>query len=543
MLRKRRHRSVIKMRVKGKRLNHTPRKKVTSCLAVGVIVCGAFSLSACAPLGPNYQDPDVDWLARWQPELYGQASVAADALDLSTWWQRFNDPVLDDLIIKAQHQNPGLKIAGLRILESRAVLGVASGLQYPQVQQLSASGAYVGQQRGGGEYRGFTSSEAAFNLGWEMDFWGRFRRGVESADAAYFASVTNHRDAQVLLAAQVASLYYGIKTTMQRIEIAQNNVTLQQRSYEITEQLYERGQDSELDLQQAKSQYLATEATIPGLQLILQQQRNALGAVLARAPNDLPELDAIDSALPQLSVLSIREIPAQLLLRRPDVRSAAWQAAAQSAQVGIAQADLYPSLSLFGTIGWSGDSLEATNDVVSLAAGPSLSWNIFNYGRLKNNVRAQDARLQQALEGYRARVLNAAREIDDAASRVAQTQASQKILDDSLVAAERSLAIATRRYQEGYSDFQRVLDAQARTFRQSDSTITNHGDHIAAIISLYRALGGGWQQATITTLVPEPTRELMAQRTDWGDLLEAPLNNPPAVGSPVATSQEQGASP
>ncbi|MDO3384786.1 efflux transporter outer membrane subunit [Gilvimarinus sp. SDUM040013] len=512
------------------------------------ITCAAaaFLLAGCAPLGPDFKAPDTDWLAEWEPELYGQLQQDPAALNLSQWWTRLNDPLLNNLMLKARLESPTMRVAGLRILESRAVLGVASGLYYPQVQQVSASGAYVGQKRGGGTYRDFTSSDAAFNLGWEMDFWGRFRRSVESADAAYFASLANHRDVQVLLSAQVANLYFAIKTTLQRIEIAQSNLALQRRSYEITEQLFTQGQDSELDLQQAKAQYLSTQASIPGLKLALQQQRNALGVLLGRAPNDLPELADIDSKLPQLDAVSIKDIPTNLLLRRPDVRTAYWQTAAQSAQIGIAKADLYPSISLFGTIGWSGNSLKATNDVVSVAAGPSVSWDIFNYGRLKNNVRTQDARLQQALEAYQMTVLNAAREIDDAASRVAQTQASQQILDDAVEAAERSLEIATRRYQEGYSDFQRVLDAQATTFRQSDHAITNRGDHIAAIISLYQALGGGWQEAEIDNVIPQSLRELMAERTDWGNLLEEPLHAPTDTSSTTtspSTAPEQGNNP
>ncbi|UTF59927.1 efflux transporter outer membrane subunit [Gilvimarinus sp. DA14] len=498
--------------------------------ALALAVC--LAAVGCAPLGPDFQEPQVQWLADWQPELYGEIQSDAPATDLSQWWQRFNDPVINQLMSEARAQSPSLKIAGLRILESRALLGVATGAQYPQVQQITAQGAYVGKKRGGRDYSDFTTSEAAFNIGWEMDFWGRFRRGVESADAAYFASLTSYRDAQVLLTSQVASLYYGIKTTLQRIEIAQNNLKLQQRSYDITEQLYEQGQDSELDLQQAKSQYLSTKATIPGLRLALQQQRNALSALLNRGPGDLPELDNIDSRLPQVDAQTVAGIPAQLIVRRPDVRTAAWQAAAQSAQVGLAEADLYPSLSLFGTVGWSGNDIDIVDDVLSFAAGPSLSWNIFNYGRIKNNVRVQDARLQQALEAYQASVLNAAREIDDAANRVAQTQASQQILDEALTAAERSLAIATRRYKEGYSDFQRVLDAQASTFRQSDRAVTNRGDHIAAVIGLYQALGGGWQEASIDTIVPAATRETLEERTDWGDLLEAPLDYPPEQGNP-----------
>jgi len=496
----------------------------------GALLLATLATAACAPLGPDFKEPAPDWLATWQPNMQGQAGADRNAEPLEVWWERFNDPVLSDLVRKAREENPGLRLAGLRILESRALQGIAAGLNYPQVQQLNATGAYI-QQRSGGSNQSVETADISFDLGWELDFWGRFRRGLESADAAYFASVTNQQDVQVLLAAQVATLYYGYKTTLQRIEIAENNVTLQKRSFDITERLFNEGQDSELDLQQAKSQYLATQATIPGLRLALQQQRNALSAVLGRAPNDVPELSNVDSTLPEMPVTGLQNIPANLLLRRPDVRTAAWTAAAQSAQIGVAEADLYPAISLFGSLGWSGNSVGSVDNVTSLALGPALRWNLFNYGRLKNNVRVQDARLQQALEAYRGTVLNAARQIEDAANRIAQTGASQAILDQSLTAAERSLAIASRRYQEGYSEFQRVLDAQASTFAQSDRAIVNRGDHIAAIISLYQALGGGWQQADINNVIPDTLSEQMRERTDWGGLLNAPLAPPPEPGS------------
>ena len=494
------------------------------------LVLIALAVAACAPLGPEFKEPAPDWIAGWQPGLQGPAGSDLSAATLHSWWARFNDPVLSDLVRKAREENPSLRVAGLRILESRALQGIAVGLNYPQVQQLNATGAAV-QQRSGGSSQTVETGDISFDLGWQLDFWGRFRRGLESADAAYFASLTNQQDVQVLLAAQVATLYYGYKTTLQRIEIAQNNVRLQKRSFDITERLFNEGQDSELDLQQAKSQYLATQATIPGLRLVLQQQRNALSAILGRAPNDVPELKAVNSQLPEMPLAGLQQIPANLLLRRPDVRTAAWSAAAQSAQIGIAEADLYPAISLFGSLGWSGNTIDGTDNVTSVGVGPSLSWNLFNYGRLKNNVRVQDARLQQGLEAYRGTVLNAAREIEDAANRIVQTSASQQILDQSLTAAERSLAIATRRYQEGYSEFQRVLDAQASTFTQSDRAIVNRGDHIAAIIALYQALGGGWQQASIDSVIPDTLRGTMRERTDWGDLLDAPLAPPPEPGS------------
>lgn len=488
------------------------------------------SAVGCVPLGPNFSEPDTAWLAAWQPQIYGEMVQNPQAGDISQWWQRFGDPVLTELIEQARFENPGLRIAGLRILESRALLGIATGLKYPQLQQINASAAYVSEYIDGGPndgHRDFRTGDAAFDIQWEMDFWGRFRRGIESADAAYFASVANQRDGQVLLAAQVATLYYGYKTTLQRIDIARDNVALQKRSLEITRRLFEGGQESELDLQQARTQYLATLATIPTLKLALTRQRNALCALLGRAPGDLPELTGVDGSLPQPGRVQLREMPANLLLRRPDVRVAAWQAAAQSAQVGVALTDLYPAISLFGSFGWSGNSLDSVGDVTRLVAGPTLTWNIFSYGRLENNVRVHDARLQQALENFQATVLDAAREIDDAASRIAQTAASQKILDESLTAAERSLDIATRRYQEGYSDFQRVLDAQAATFTQADLAVVNRGDHVAAIIDLYKSLGGGWREVTIDNVIPPATREQMRERTDWGDLLQAPLSEPP----------------
>ncbi|WP_241505771.1 efflux transporter outer membrane subunit [Parahaliea mediterranea] len=487
--------------------------------------------TACTPLGPDFREPAPDWLAQWQPALYQQVDIVpgAKADALANWWQRFDDPVLNALIASARSENPGLRIAGLRILEARALQGIATGLQYPQVQQINASAAYARQENHGGALdrsSEVSTADASFDIGWEMDFWGRFRRGVESADAAYFASVTNQRDVQVLLTSQVASLYYGYKTTLQRIELARRNEALQKRSFEITEKLFNSGQDSELDLQQARAQYLATRATIPALQQALTQQRNALCALLGRPPGPLAELQDVNSDLPVPHTISSNTLPAALLARRPDVRSAAWQAAAQSAQIGIAEADLYPSLSLVGTLGWSGNSLDSVGDVSTLAGGPALSWNIFNYGRIRNNVRVQDARLEQALENYRNTVLGAAREIDDAASQIATTAESQGILDESVAAAERSLAIATRRYSEGYSDFQRVLDAQAATFAQTDRATVNRGNHVAAIINLYKALGGGWQQSDINTLLPAATRERMGERSNWGDLLEAPLPQP-----------------
>lgn len=490
-------------------------------------------LAACTTLGPDYQEPEVSWLADWQSDLYGQLREPQreSDMDLSFWWQVFDDTTLNGLIETARRENPSLQIAGLRILESRAQLGIAGSNLYPQLQQVNGAATYIDTRRNGGAVDNddsFTNYQAGFDIGWELDFWGRFRRGVESADAAFFASITNQQDVQVLLAAQVADLYFSYRTTHALIAIARKNAEIQKRSLDMTERLYRGGQQSELDLQQARTQYLTTLSSVPPLEIRLTQTRNALATLLARPPGDIPELAAAPKELPGVPGVSVDEIPARLLARRPDVRTAAWQVAAQSAQIGIAEADYYPAISLLGSIGWSGTSGGGRPDSTVLGGGPAFTWNVFDHGRIADNIRLQDARLQQTIESFQNRVLLAAQEIDNAAVTVVKTRELQAVLVQSVAAAERSLELATTLYVEGYADFSRVLDAQRSVFSQSTDELANRGNHISAIISLYRALGGGWVETPIDQLIPAPTRDTLQQRSDWGDLLTAPLPVPPA---------------
>ena len=494
----------------------------------GSVLLAVLSLSACITVGPDYQEPDVAWLNDWHSDLYGQIGQPEQQTqtDLRFWTQLFNEPELNGLVETARRENPTLRIAGLRILESRALLGIAGSSRYPQLNQVTGAAAHVEQQEGGGNAAqdlSFESYQAGFDMGWELDFWGRFRRGIESANAAYFASITSQQDVQVLLSAQVADLYFGYRTTLLRIDIAERNATIQKRSLEITEKIFKAGQDSELDVQQAKTQYLATLATIPDLQATLVRQRNALAALLGRKPGEVPELASVHGPLPAVAPLVVQGIPAELLLRRPDIRSAAWQVAAQSAQIGVAKSDYFPAITLLGSIGWSANSLANSPDTSSLLIGPALTWNVFDFGRIRSNVRLQDARLQQTIEVFQDNVLQAAREIDDSAIGVVKTAEQQQFLDGAFEAAERSLDLADTLYQEGYADFQRVLDAQRALFAQEEQQLLNHSAHISSIIALYKSLGGGWTDMTLEQMIPESTRETMQDRTNWGDLLSEPV--------------------
>lgn len=227
--------------------------------------------------------------------------------------------------------------------------------------------------------------------------------------------------------------------------------------------------------------------------------------------------------MPTVEPLVVAGIPAELLLRRPDIRTAAWQVAAQSAQIGVAKADYFPAISLFGSIGWSANSLANSPDTSSLLIGPALTWNVFDFGRIRSNVRLQDARLQQTIEVFQDSVLQAAREIDDSAIGVVKTAEQQQFLDGAFDAAKRSLDLADTLYQEGYADFERVLDAQRALFVQEEQQLLNHSAHISAIVALYKSIGGGWTDMTLEQMIPESTRETMQDRTNWGDLLTEPV--------------------
>lgn len=488
----------------------------------------SIGVSACTTVGPDFIPPKAKWAEDWQSDTLNSVSRRTDdPAEAEYWWRTFQDPALNQLIEEAQLHNPNLRIAGLRVLEARAQLGIATSLKYPQTQQITGGATYVDSRKFGGKGpdrdSNFLQYQAGFGLSWELDFWGRFQRSIESADAAFFSSVANQEDFQVLLKAEVADLYFAILTLQGRVKIAKDNAAFQKRSLEITERLFKSGNDSELDYQQARTQYMATLANIPQIELSLQRSRNALSYLLGRSPGQLSELDPARTELPQIPAILVWDIPASLLQRRPDVRAASMDAAAQSALIGVAEAELYPSISLLGSIGWVVTTLSGAPNAFELAVGPSLHWNVFDYGRIKNDVRVQDARLQQQLERYQDTVLQAAREIDDAAISVIKTQQQDQPLAESVKAAKRSFDIANIQFREGLSDFQRVLDVQRALFSQEDRYLSNRGEMLSSVIDLYKGLGGGWQVPDVHSLIDEQTREQMKARTNWGDILDKPL--------------------
>ncbi|MDK3021355.1 efflux transporter outer membrane subunit [Cupriavidus taiwanensis] len=503
------------------------------------LLAGACCVGGCARLGPDFQPQQEPWTQQWRSPALEQATVQQATPDIREWWQVFADPTLERLIAEADAHNASVKLAGLRVMEARAQLGIAQSGRFPQLQQASADALYTERRQAGGlnpQNSRFWQYSAGFDIGWELDFWGRFSRAIESADAAYFAASANRDDVLVLLRAQVAETYFALRTAEARLRIARDNAALQKRSFEITERLFRSGATDELDLQQAKTQYLGTLSTIPEFESQIARTRNALAVLMGRPPGPLPELPELagkEGVIPLIDRAVLQDVPASLLLRRPDIRAAELQVAAQSALIGVAEADLYPSLTLLGSIVWSASTLAGTPNSLALIGGPSLRWNVFDYGRIRNTVRVQDARLQQLIVAYQDAVRQAAREADDAASALLKALEREQFLRDSALAARRSLTLANALYREGYSDFQRVLDAQRALASQQDAYLVNRSNAVSNLIALYRALGGGWHSGQ--PMVDPATRQQMQQRTDWGNLLDEPT--PPSAGASPTVKQ------
>ena len=486
------------------------------------------SLTACTTLGPDFETPVADVEEQWLEK--DNQTLQTDEEVNSEWWKLFDDPVLDELIQQAYQQNLPLQIAGLRILEARAQLGIAIGNQYPQLQE--AAGALSRESLSenapnfsSGADENYWTANAGFNASWELDFWGQFRRAVESASANLGTQIASYDNALVLLTSDVASVYIQIRTLEERLAVAKSNVDTQQRGYQIADVRFRAEATSELDPAQALTLLRNTQSQIPTLESQLRQARHALSILLGMPPSDLVALLG-EGDIPDAPTEVAIGAPAELLRRRPDIRQAELQAAAQNAQIGIAEASLYPSFSLTGSIGYATSDTNSSdmNDMfnsnsLGYSFGPSFAWPILNYGRLKSNVRVQDARLEESIINYQNSVLEAAREVEDGLVGFIGAKSSAGYLSDSVKSAQRSVDLSMIQYREGAVDYQRVLDSQQSLLLQQDQYTSAKGNIVLNLVATYKALGGGWQIRSGNDFVPEARQQQMRERTDWGELL------------------------
>jgi NodT family efflux transporter outer membrane factor (OMF) lipoprotein len=508
----------------------------------------AAGASGCM-VGPDFTAPEAPVAQSWVE--WRNKSLNTHGESPADWWRAFRDPVLNQLIETAYQQNLTLLSAGTKVMQARAELGVAIGEFFPQAQGASSGVAYVrasnatpASQGGNGIALGnFWADRWLVSSSWELDLWGKFRRGIESADAAYLASIASYDDVLVTLLSDVATTYIGIRTLENRIAIAQTNVARQRESVRIARDRYEGGVTTMLDVHQAQNVLAQTEATIPHLQLDLKRGENGLRVLLGMAPEPLGFLLARGKGrIPPAPGKATVGIPADLLRRRPDIRALELKAAAQSAQIGVAQAQLYPAVSISGVFGGMASDVGGHSLVQMLhpvgrafAIGPSFQWNLLNYGQITNNVRLQDATLQQYLVDYQNKVLEAQREVENGIAAYTLSASEAGFLARSAREAKGALDIATLEYQQGTRDFTTVLTAEQNLLSAQNSLAMATGEISKGLVSIYRALGGGWQMRDGKPFITEATAIQMRKRTDWGGLLpttEQPVDPETPAGLP-----------
>ncbi|SEF90870.1 TolC family protein [Vibrio hangzhouensis] len=507
----------------------------------GLNILLALMVSACTTLGPDFEPSQTAQL----PSAWSDAETEQSTLTTANWWEQFNDPTLNNLVSMAAQQNLDIEAAGLRILQARAILGIADGLRYPQLQSVSGNlaRAYANESS-------FNNAALSFDAAWEMDVWGKYARGIESAQASYYTSVASYNDILVTITSEVARNYINYRTFQERMLLSQRNIEIQERVVNITRVQFESGNVTELDVQQAQNQLFTTKAALPGLNIAMLQAKNALAVLLGTLPETIEPLlqDELEQTLAQYeqrfkssgSKVPISEqedgsivpqppsisnsVDASLVMRRPDLQVAELQAHAQSAQIGVAEAALYPSFSLFGSIGINSSvpagSSFSFNDSLTLVAGPAFSWNIFQYGRVKNNIRFEDARFQETLTNYNKKVLQAVQEVTNALEAYELYQQQKALRLKSVNASVRAFNISLTQYENGQISFERLLNSVEKMTRSEDSYAQIKGNVANQVVALYKSLGGGWQINTGKAFLSPDQAEQMKQRTDWSDQLE-----------------------
>jgi NodT family efflux transporter outer membrane factor (OMF) lipoprotein len=460
---------------------------------------GLMVFSGCTAVGPDFQAPNADVPAAWtHPALAGAAaSASAATVDLARWWTGFHDPVLASLVQRAVDANLGLKQAEARLRQARASRRVAAAGYGPTLDTTGSSRHSRGAGTPGGDGRPDASNQyqAGFDASWELDLFGGTRRAVEAADADVQASEDARRDVLVTLVADVARGYVELRTSQQRLEIAKANLAAQQRSVELTRRRQQQGFTSGLDLANAEAQVATTSAQIPAMETSVLQAIHGLSVLLAREPGALAVELSTTAAIPVAPPDVPAGVPSDLLRRRPDIRQAEAGIHAATARIGVATADLYPKFSISGAIGrqavHTGDLLDPVSRFWSL--GPSVSWSLFDSGRVRSQVELEKALQEQSVLAYRQTVLTALQEVEDALVAAAKEQERRRALTDAVTASRKAVELSTALYGAGETDFLSALIAQRALLAAEDALVQSTGTTSTQLIALYKALGGGWE--------------------------------------------------
>lgn len=488
-----------------------------SCLLTGCTTLHQY-LDNGGKVGPNYARPPAAVAEGWIDQA--DKRVRSDPDEHRQWWKVFGDPILDDLICAAYQQNLSLRQKSFKVLEEQAVLGTVLGRLFPQQQVATGSFTQIGlsKQVANRQFileRFYPQWAYGLSLSWELDFWGKFRRTIEAAEATLAASVEDYDDTLVNVLAQVATAYTQYRILETQLRLVRANIELQEATLTIAQARFKGGLVTELDVDQAESTLQQTKAVIPQLEAQQRTQANNLCVLLGIPPIDLTAKlgkGAIPKAPPEV----VLGVPADLLRRRPDVRRAERDAAARCALIGVSEADFYPAVSIDGSIGYQAQVFSKlfTPGALAGSIGPSFNWKILNYGRIANDVLRTEANFQGAVVAYQNTVLQANQQVENGVVRFLKAQEQTRELHKSVEAAEKAVKIAMAQYKAGQVDFNRVSVIQQNLVQQQDSEAQAQGEIAQGLIAVFQALAGGWQIrldgctpcATLATPTPLPAK-------------------------------------
>jgi len=452
-------------------------------------------------VGPNYATPAAPVANEFRdPQSQVNSGIDTSREMESQWWLVFGDPDLNALIDQLKSQNLSLKAACYRIKEARHLRNIAAANLFPQSQ--TTSGVYSHTQISRESATAFPGGpvsiddwSTSFDASWEVDMWGRIRRSVAATDAQLDSRIHDYNFALVTLIGDAATIYVQIRSLDERIELAKQNVKLQEGSLDIASKRFEEGRTDKLDVLQAESNLATTRALIPQFELTRRQLLNALAVLLAIPPSEVPFLTEAPGKIPDVPRELLVGIPANLLLRRPDIRAAERVMAAQFEQIGIREADLYPTLAVNGTLGWQAAQLTdlfKSNSFTGTIA-PGFRWNILNYGRLQQAICVEEAVFRQVQLDFENTVLAAQREVEDGIVEFIKKQEQLEFNQTTAEANAESVELALASFTEGKVDFGRVFVVQSNLVLAQDQVVETRTAIALAVIQTYKALGGGWE--------------------------------------------------
>ncbi|MEA3333284.1 MAG: TolC family protein [Pseudomonadota bacterium] len=456
-----------------------------------LLIVAVLALGGCAAVGPDYTPEQPKAPGKWSTELKGGLNTKLpEAGTMACWWKVLDDPELTSLTERAVSGNLDLRAARARIREARARRGVSRSYFFPTLDGGAAADKH--RDRKGREDELYT---AEFDASWELDVFGGIRRAVEVETAEVEAAQENLHDVLVTLLAEVALNYIDVRTFQNGLTVIEANLKAQQETYDLNDSRFQAGIIDELAVQQSLYSLERTRSQIPVIQTQLEAAKNRLAVLLGQAPGTVHTELAARKPIPAPPVKLAIGVPAEALRRRPDIRRAERQLAAQTARVGVATAELYPRFRLNGSIGLeslsTGNFFTAANRVWDF--GPTISWKIFHGNAIRQNIEIQSALQEQALIEYEMTVLNAQYEIENVLVAYANQQRRYQSLLAATAAAFKADQLAQDQYQVGLVDFNNVLDAQRSLLLLQDQLTLSEGSVTTNLIRLYKALGGGWQ--------------------------------------------------